>query len=72
VTENGKSPQCESRPASDGNFQRNAEIIPQWLDHAMKSPALRDQIELGASGTSSAFLTHYLSVTIIHPELATN
>jgi type I restriction enzyme, S subunit len=34
------------------HFQRNAEIIPQWLDHAMKSPALRDQIERGASGTS--------------------
>jgi len=34
------------------HFQQNVEIIPQWLDHAMKSPALRDQIERGASGTS--------------------
>lgn len=34
------------------HFEPNAEIIPQWLDNAMKSPALRDQIERGASGTS--------------------
>jgi type I restriction enzyme S subunit len=33
-------------------FRQNAEILQQWLDHAIKSPALRDQIEGGASGTS--------------------
>ena len=34
------------------HFRRTAEVLPQWLDHAMKSPALRQQIEHGASGTS--------------------
>lgn len=34
------------------HFRQDAEIFPHWLDHAMKSPALRDQIERGASGTS--------------------
>jgi type I restriction enzyme S subunit len=34
------------------NFQPNAEILPQWLDDALKSPALREQIEHRASGTS--------------------
>lgn len=34
------------------HFEPNAEIIPQWLDNAMKSRALRDQIERGATGTS--------------------
>ena len=29
-----------------------AQLALQWLDHAMKSPALREQIERGASGTS--------------------
>jgi type I restriction enzyme, S subunit len=33
-------------------FRCNAEFSPHWLDHAMKSPALREQIERGASGTS--------------------
>jgi type I restriction enzyme S subunit len=33
-------------------FRQNAEVVQQWLDHAIKSPALRDQIEGGASGTS--------------------
>lgn len=34
------------------HFRRGVEVVPQWLDHAMKSPVLRDQIERGASGTS--------------------
>ena len=34
------------------HFRCNAEFSPHWLDHAMKSPALREQIERGASGTS--------------------
>ena len=34
------------------HFRCNAELSPDWLDHAMKSPALREQIERGASGTS--------------------
>ena len=34
------------------HFQRDVEVLPQWLDHAMKSPVLRYQIERGASGTS--------------------
>jgi type I restriction enzyme S subunit len=34
------------------HFRRDVEVLPQWLDHAMKSPVLRDQIEHGASGTS--------------------
>jgi len=34
------------------HFRCDAAVSPQWLDHAMKSPALRDQIERGASGTS--------------------
>ena len=34
------------------HFQRNAEVEPHWLDYAMKSPALREQIERGATGTS--------------------
>jgi type I restriction enzyme S subunit len=105
--ENGKSPQCESRPAtaeewgvlkvgavSFGSFdERENKALPvgakfdprhevrsgdfmmsranttelvgacaivrhtrqrllEWLDHAMKSPAVRTQIERGASGTS--------------------
>ena len=34
------------------HFQRNVEVEPHWLDYAMKSPALREQIERGATGTS--------------------
>jgi len=34
------------------HFQHGAEVMPQWLEYTMKSPALRDQIERGASGTS--------------------
>jgi type I restriction enzyme S subunit len=34
------------------HLRPNAEIVPQWLDLVLKSPALRDQIERGASGTS--------------------
>jgi type I restriction enzyme S subunit len=34
------------------HLRPDAEIIPQWLDQVLKSPALRDQIERGASGTS--------------------
>ena len=34
------------------HFRRDVEVLPRWLDHAMKSPVLRDQIERGASGTS--------------------
>jgi type I restriction enzyme S subunit len=33
-------------------FRSDVDILPQWLDHAMKSPALRDQIQRGASGAS--------------------
>ncbi|MGH7796523.1 MAG: restriction endonuclease subunit S [Candidatus Binatia bacterium] len=34
------------------HFRPDAEIPLEWLDHAMKSPAVRAQIERGASGTS--------------------
>lgn len=34
------------------HFLPDAEIIPEWLDHILKSPALRAQIERAASGTS--------------------
>lgn len=34
------------------HFRPDAELYTQWLDHAMKSPALRAQIDKGASGTS--------------------
>jgi type I restriction enzyme S subunit len=34
------------------HFLPDAEIIPEWLDHTLKSPALRAQIERAASGTS--------------------
>jgi type I restriction enzyme S subunit len=33
-------------------FHDQSAVILQWLDHVMKSPALRDQIERAASGTS--------------------
>jgi type I restriction enzyme S subunit len=33
-------------------FRDNGPVLPQYLDHALKSPALRQQIELGATGTS--------------------
>jgi type I restriction enzyme, S subunit len=35
------------------HFRPNVDFEPHWLDHSMKSPALRQQIERGASGTSS-------------------
>jgi type I restriction enzyme S subunit len=34
------------------HFRRDTKFSLQWLGHAMKSPALREQIERGASGTS--------------------
>jgi type I restriction enzyme S subunit len=34
------------------HFRDNVNIESRWLDHAMKSSALREQIERGASGTS--------------------
>ena len=34
------------------HFRRETEIVPEWVDHVFKSPALRQQIERGASGTS--------------------
>jgi type I restriction enzyme S subunit len=34
------------------HFRGDPEILPRWLDHAMKSPPLRNQIERQASGTS--------------------
>jgi type I restriction enzyme S subunit len=34
------------------HFHDQNAVILQWLDHVMKSPALRDQIERAASGTS--------------------
>lgn len=34
------------------HFKKDAEVVPAWLNHVMKSPALRDQIARGASGTS--------------------
>jgi type I restriction enzyme S subunit len=34
------------------HFHDQSAVILQWLDHVMKSPALRDQIERAASGTS--------------------
>lgn len=34
------------------HFRCMQSFSPYWLDHAMKSPALREQIELAASGTS--------------------
>jgi len=34
------------------HLQRNIEVEPHWLDYAMKSPAIREQIERGATGTS--------------------
>ncbi|MFN9355656.1 MAG: restriction endonuclease subunit S [Alphaproteobacteria bacterium] len=33
-------------------FRPKANLVPEFLDHAMKSPALRTQIVAGASGTS--------------------
>lgn len=33
-------------------FREQSRILPEYLDHVMKSPALRYQIENGASGTS--------------------
>lgn len=33
-------------------FREGIEVEPGWLDHAMKAPALRDQIARAASGTS--------------------
>jgi type I restriction enzyme S subunit len=34
------------------HFRGDVDVEPQWLDHAMKSSALREQIEGGAIGTS--------------------
>ena len=34
------------------HFRQDGGVIPKWLDYAMKSPVLREQIERGASGTS--------------------
>jgi type I restriction enzyme, S subunit len=34
------------------HFRASSEILPKWLDHAMKSLPLRNQIERQASGTS--------------------
>jgi type I restriction enzyme, S subunit len=34
------------------HFKQGAEILPAWLNHVMKSPALREQIAKAASGTS--------------------
>jgi type I restriction enzyme S subunit len=34
------------------HFRPDVQTLPEWLDHAMKSPALREQIERKASGTS--------------------
>lgn len=34
------------------HFRSDVELLPHWLDHVMKSPALRKQIARGASGTS--------------------
>ncbi len=34
------------------HFHFDADVDPRWLDHAIKSPALREQIARGASGTS--------------------
>ena len=33
-------------------FTPNSPVLPSFLDHVLKSPALREQIELGATGTS--------------------
>lgn len=33
-------------------FREPQNVLPEYLEHALKSPALRDQIERGASGTS--------------------
>lgn len=33
-------------------FESDVAAVPRWLDHALKSPALRSQIEREASGTS--------------------
>ena len=35
------------------HFRKDVKIEPRWLDHALKAPALREQIEKKASGTSS-------------------
>ncbi len=34
------------------HFKKGAEVVPAWLNHVMKSPALREQIAKLASGTS--------------------
>jgi type I restriction enzyme S subunit len=34
------------------HFGEGVDLEPRWLDHTMKSPALRAQIERGATGTS--------------------
>ena len=34
------------------HFYNGSKVIPRWLDHTIKSPALREQIVRGASGTS--------------------
>jgi len=34
------------------HFESVVAVVPRWLDHALKSPALRSQIECEASGTS--------------------
>jgi len=33
-------------------FKPDSPVLPSFLDHVLKSPALREQIELGATGTS--------------------
>ncbi len=33
-------------------FREPRKVLPEYLDQALKSPALREQIEIGASGTS--------------------
>lgn len=35
------------------HFRRETGVAPEWMDYVLKSPALREQISMGASGTSA-------------------